>query len=304
VPFCLGVLLVALPSPARALICGDGILDTLLFEECDDGNNLGGDCCSPFCQLVEAGTECRAAADACDVAEVCDGVSGFCPADVRLPDTDADGVCDELDHCPAIADPENADTDGDGLGDACDPCTNPARNPILKAKLSFSKLGPPMGDDSMRLKGGAVVPNDPPLNPMLRGMRILVEDGDGMHAIDATIPPGPFDPSKRAGWKVNPQGTVFSYRARDGAAEANGIQRVVLKQKPSFLPGNRAVVRFVIVGRGGTYPGPQEAPVTVTLSLAPPHAANGQCAEGQFNANEDGGPRCVYLNNGQRFVCR
>lgn len=296
--------MVALPSPARALICGDGELDTLLLEECDDGNNLPGDCCSPFCQLVAEGTECRAAADACDVQEVCDGISGFCPADARLPDADTDGVCDVLDHCPAIADPVNADTDDDGLGDACDPCTNPDRNPILKAKLSFAKLGFPVGDDRVRLKGGAIIPNDPPLDPMTSGMRIMVEDGDGMHAIDAIIPPGPFDGVKRSGWKVNPQGTVFSYRARDGAEEANGIQRIILKLKPGFLPGDPAVVRFVIVGRGGTYPGPQEAPVTVTLILDPPHAANGQCAEGWFNADEEGGPRCIYLNNGQRFVCR
>jgi cysteine-rich repeat protein len=28
-------------------VCGDGILDP--GEECDDGNNMSGDNCSPFC---------------------------------------------------------------------------------------------------------------------------------------------------------------------------------------------------------------------------------------------------------------
>lgn len=304
-PALLGVLvLVALPSPARALLCGDGILDALLLEECDDGNTLPGDCCTPLCQLVAAGTECRAAADTCDLAETCDGQSALCPDDARLPDGDTDGVCDEQDLCPATADPTNADGDADGLGDVCDPCTNPARNPIVKPKLSFAKLGQPFGDDRVRMKGSAMVPGDPAVDPLRNGLRVLVEDGLGTPAIDAILPPGGYDPIIRAGWKVNPQGTVYSYRARSGAAGASGIQRVVLKLKPGSAPEQGVSVRFLIVGRSGTYPGPREAPVTASLILAPPYAANAQCAEGVFNAIDEGGPRCTYLNNGNRFICR
>lgn len=36
------------------------------------------------------------------------------------PDTDADGVADDVDNCPLVANPDQRDTDGDGLGDACD----------------------------------------------------------------------------------------------------------------------------------------------------------------------------------------
>jgi len=37
-------------------------------------------------------------------------------------DTDGDGIADELDNCPAVANPTQRDTDGDGIGDRCDNC--------------------------------------------------------------------------------------------------------------------------------------------------------------------------------------
>lgn len=40
---------------------------------------------------------------------------------VTIPDTDNDGVIDEEDNCPLIANPDQTDTDVDGIGDVCDP---------------------------------------------------------------------------------------------------------------------------------------------------------------------------------------
>ena len=37
------------------------------------------------------------------------------------PDADGDGILDDVDDCPAAADPAQLDGDGDGFGDACDP---------------------------------------------------------------------------------------------------------------------------------------------------------------------------------------
>jgi hypothetical protein len=37
-------------------------------------------------------------------------------------DTDGDGVCDDKDNCPLIANADQTDTDGDTVGDACDKC--------------------------------------------------------------------------------------------------------------------------------------------------------------------------------------
>ena len=41
-------------------------------------------------------------------------------------DSDDDGLCDEEDSCPAVANPEQADRDEDGVGDACDNCPDTA----------------------------------------------------------------------------------------------------------------------------------------------------------------------------------
>ncbi|PLX94371.1 MAG: hypothetical protein C0621_05510, partial [Desulfuromonas sp.] len=45
-----------------------------------------------------------------------------CPNDVDN-DIDGDGICGDVDNCPAVANPDQADSDGDGYGDACDICS-------------------------------------------------------------------------------------------------------------------------------------------------------------------------------------
>lgn len=59
--------------------CGDGVLDS--GEQCDDGNNVSGDCCSSTCEFESAGSPCSDW-NTCTVNDQCDGdgscLSGQC----------------------------------------------------------------------------------------------------------------------------------------------------------------------------------------------------------------------------------
>jgi hypothetical protein len=59
----------------------------------------------------------------------CGGCFAECPPGAECTggeclgnDADDDGVPDEMDNCPLVANTDQADSDGDYLGDACDPC--------------------------------------------------------------------------------------------------------------------------------------------------------------------------------------
>src|SRR5262245_1917353 len=61
-------------SGAIAPICGNGILDPT--EQCDDGNTVAGDCCSPTCTFEPAGQACDDG-NVCTINSTCDG-AGVC----------------------------------------------------------------------------------------------------------------------------------------------------------------------------------------------------------------------------------
>jgi len=52
-------------------------------------------------------------------------------------DADGDGVPDELDNCPQVANADQADSDGDMIGDACDQSDTAARRTIDNVRLSL-----------------------------------------------------------------------------------------------------------------------------------------------------------------------
>ncbi len=71
--------------------------------------------------------------------------------DAGAEDRDGDGVPDDADNCPQLADPDQTDTDGDGLGDACDP--NP-RNADFRLTGSFLLFGGLVVDEYNTVRSG------------------------------------------------------------------------------------------------------------------------------------------------------
>lgn len=99
-----------LPPSAQAQInCGDGILDIIDREECDEGvlvNGTLGSCCTAGCLFKLGGTVCRPSAGLCDQFEACTGLSALCPPDSFVPtgiqcrSATPGAACDVPESCP------------------------------------------------------------------------------------------------------------------------------------------------------------------------------------------------------------
>jgi cysteine-rich repeat protein len=106
--------------------CGDGIVGP--GESCDDGNRLPGDCCSPTCQPVAAGTGCESdgiecTTDACDGAGSC--VHAAVPAGTACTSDGAEctvDACDGAGSCAHSAAPAGTACASDGLECTTDGC--------------------------------------------------------------------------------------------------------------------------------------------------------------------------------------
>jgi hypothetical protein len=300
--------LLAVATPVRAQLplgCGDGILDTLLGEACDEGllNGTLGSGCSVTCQFVGAGTECRPAVDACDVAETCTGADGTCPADVLVPDTDGDGFCDATDDCPNAFDPAQTDSDNDGFGDACDICTNVLPSFADRGHVVVGRLDTPPGDDTLKIKGRCVpFQESPQIDPAANGLRLVMQDATAAVILDATIPAGEYNSVTRAGWTSHlfPTGVTAQYKNAGAILPLiNGVRKVKI-----VLKNGLGITKFGIRGKGGSYPiAPGGEPVRVTFIVSPPIAANGQCCEMLF-AGPKPNPICTFVGSNSTLRCR
>ncbi len=187
--------------------------------------------------------------------------------------------------------PGDPDDDGDGLCNAVDPCTGGA--PLARTRLRLNRLGGGAGDDRLRVSGQLTLPISPSpvIDPMTRGMRILLSDAAGTEVLDVTLPGG-HDAIMRTGWTS--RGTS-RWRYDGGVDGPGGIVRVTLRVSPTS-----GLVKFKVSGKNATYPlDTARVPVRATLVFDPPAAVSGRC--GQVSAWPE---RCTVSASGSTVSCR
>ena len=145
------------------------------------------------------------------------------------------------------------------------------------AAFRITRLDTPPGDDTLAFQGRMVLahPFSPMLDPVARGVGIVITPMRGTPVLDVVLPGGAYDPLSKVGWRVSSSGKRWRYTDKS-STPASGITSVVIKDLSSRRPG---LIDFSIKGRDGDYAAASD-PVTLTgtLVLDPPTAETGQCA--------------------------
>src|SRR6184192_2756213 len=139
-----------------AHVCGNGVVD--LGEQCDDGNLVAGDCCSPTCQFEPAGQAC--ANNPCISGSTCDGAAACVGGTPNTLPCNDGNACTTADTCAGgvcVGGPPPICTDGNVCTtDTCDPATGCVNTPNT---LPCDDLNPCTSGDTCAASVCAGTPN-------------------------------------------------------------------------------------------------------------------------------------------------
>jgi len=191
---------------------------------------------------------------------------------------------------PAVRAQPCPDGDADGICDVDDPCTNVAGIGASNLRLRVRKILWDPGRQRVRVAAVVNVPTTPTIDPVAKGIRIVIADAEG-DKIDLVLPPGAPDPITGSGWYGTGSGTAWKYRDRQG--QENGIMKALVRRRGP----DSGELKLVVFGQNGTYPLPLSPPVRASIVIDAPTATTGQCGEGTFDL-------CFFRNQGAKLLCR
>jgi len=133
----------------------------------------------------------------------------------------------------------------------------------------------------MSLKATLSLADPGMLDPVQHGLRLLIDDAQGLRYTDLTLPPNP-QPFGDPGWQATSTGWKFRGKGR--------ITSVKIKRAAS-APGE-----LIMAMRGkdivSGVPPAANLPLKVTAVLDPPYATTGLCAEIGFPGPPGINPSC------------
>lgn len=167
------------------------------------------------------------------------------------------------------------DGNADGLCDA--DCATPAALTGLKVKFGGVATGP--GDDRLTVRSETTLSN-PAIDPITGGLKLWIDDANGVVVADIVLPGGAYSNATRTGWKVNPAGTAWTFKHPTGVV---GITRATVRARPS-APGT---FRIQLSGKKSGYGlAGSVGPLRIGVALSPT-----QCASAPLTCTATGNTR-------------
>lgn len=256
--------------------CGNSVIDP--GEECDDGNQLAGDCCSPACAYEPAGTPCLDA-DVCNGGESCDG-AGACQAGTPIvcdPATTCvtSGICDPVEGC--VFDPDPAAGCHTGFVEASLLVTE-VRQGFERLKLELGE-GPTLALSEF---------GDPTVGGGASYTVCIYRKDDGAFAGDLHLDRAGQSCGAKPCWQASPLGKGFRYDDRSYSADGIGSFQLARSAGHS---------RITVLGRNNARKGQASLPAGTT----PPGIAKGldrSFAGARVQVRRDDGGACFEADLG------
>jgi cysteine-rich repeat protein len=261
--------------------CGNGVVEP--GEQCDDGNTVAGDGCSPTCQLEGCGNGVIDPGEQCDDGNTVsgDGCSATCQREPRC----GDGVVDPGEQCD-----DGNTVSGDGCSATCrrEPCKIVRTGQTIWGRSQILVQQGASGRGRMTLHADFNIPMPvSSLSLPTSGMMLELDAAAGAPMVDATLPPGSHWTSRRGRWTY-----------RDPAGTVAGIRRVDVVD---MTRGGVPEVAITVSARNGSYPvAAGDLPLDLMILLGDDTAGlAGACGKHDF-----GGPSCTSNKAGTRISCR